>query len=307
MIIPESRFNSKRGYQQRRTGRGRTLAYILIIDAAGAGIFFFLQNKRDTSVETKIETEKTLEQLWDEGSYKQLSQKCNLKLSEDPLDPIALIYGGFAYFYLGIGQFTMEEKIALLSKSITYLRKVLILKPVPLKSKVEYILSKAYYNKGRYFLDLSIEYMKKSIADGYIADDSYKYLGLAYSELGLYSEGVAYFLNALGDQSDDLLFLALGQTYYKMDDDQNAEKYLEMALDITDSFSVEQKIRFLLGKIFLDRDDFDRARKQYDKILEKNENSADAHYYLGEIYSKLKKKVKARAEWRKALEIDPSH
>ncbi len=306
MIIPESRFNSNSRYYRKKSGK-KWIIIVLLFAAAGAGIFLYLKPESDFTPEKKIESEKTYEQLWSEGNYKQLSKKCNLKLLDDPLDPLSLIYGGFSYFYLGAGQFTVEDKIALMSKSVIYLRKVLLLNPVPMKSKVEYILGKAYYNKGRYFLDLSIKYMKQSLADGYSADDSYKYLGLAYSELGLYSDGIKYFLDALKDNNDDLLNLVIGQTYYKMGDDVNAEKYLLTALDGTEGFASEQKIRFLLGKIYLDRNDFEKATEQYDKILEKNKNSADAHYYLGEIYSKLNKKVKARAEWRKALEIDPSH
>jgi Tfp pilus assembly protein PilF len=35
--------------------------------------------------------------------------------------------------------------------------------------------------------------------------------------------------------------------------------------------------------------------------------SADAHFFLGEVYAKMNDPVKARAEWRNALIIDPSH
>lgn len=270
MIIPQGRFSSKSSYYRKRSGKGRyILAAVIVIIITGVLTTVFLKERDTQAIDKSIEKEKSLEQLWQENSYKQLTAKCNAILAENPLDPIALVYGGFSYFYLGISQFTMEEKIALMSKSIVYLRKALLLRPVPLKSKVEYILGKAYYSKGRYFLDLSIKYMKMSIEDGYKADDSYKYLGLAYSELGLYQEGVEYFQSALGDKSDDLLYLVLGQTYYKMNDDINAEKYLKEALSITNNFSSEQKIRFLLGKIFLDRGEYDKADEQYREILEK--------------------------------------
>ena len=308
MVIPQSRFSSRSGYYKRRNrGKIRIIILFIVIAAVIAGLFFLLKDKGTPAAEKTLEKEKTFEQLWAENSYKQLSQRCETILRTDPLNPTALVYGGFSYFYLGISQFTKEENIAFMDKAVINLRKALLLKPVPLKSKVEYILGKAYYSKGRYFLDLSIKYMKESLDDGYLADDSYKYLGLAYSELGLYDEGVKYFQKALEGNPDDLLYLVLGQTYYKMNDDEDAENYLKKALSMTENFSSEQKIRFLLGKIYLDRGDYETADEQYRKILEKNKNSADAHYYLGEIYSKLNKKVKARAEWRKALEINPSH
>ncbi len=308
MGIPQSRFSLRSGYyKKRKKGKLKFFLLLLLLVGASAGLYFLLSGKTIPAAEKSLEKDKSFEQLWNEKSYRQLSQRCDALLSTEPLDPIALVYGGFSYFYLGISQFTQEESLVLMSKSIVYLRKALLLKPVPLKSKVEYILGKAYYSKGRYFLDLSIKYMEQSINDGLINDDSYKYLGLAYSELGLYNEGVDYFLKALESKPDDMLYLVLGQTYYKMNDDEKAESYLEKALTMTEKFSSEQKIRFILGKIFLDRGDYKKADEQYRKILEKNINSADAHYYLGEIYSKLNKKVKARAEWRKALEINPSH
>ena len=43
------------------------------------------------------------------------------------------------------------------------------------------------------------------------------------------------------------------------------------------------------------------------EILAIDPNAADAHYYLGEIYSKMNDPIRARAEWRKALAIDGSH
>ncbi len=309
MIIPENRFRTHSKYH-RRPSKNRWLVFLVTACIIAGGVLLFLILKVPVNSSKGKEpsaVKKTYEQLWQEGNYKQLAEQCDQKLAEVPFDPHALVYAGFSYFYLAVGQFTMEEKIPLLNKSIIYLRKVLLLHPVPLGSKVDYILGKAYYNKGRYYLDLSIEYLKKSIDAGFIQDDSYKYLGMAYGELGMYKNAIGYFLKALAVKPDDMLYLVLGQTYYKMEDSSTSERYLKDALENTHDFSIEQKSRFLLGKIYLDKNELIKAEKQYNKILEKNQNSADAHYYLGEIYSKLNKKVKARAEWRKALEIDPSH
>ncbi len=309
MIIPGNRFNSGKRYYSKHSYRLNKFFVLAVVLIVGSGAFFLVSNIiKKSKVEGKTVTvQKTLEQLWKEGSYKQLAEKCEERLSVDPLDPKALIYGGFSNFYLGVGQFTMEEKIPLFDKAAVDLRKILLLKQIPLKSKVEYILGKVYYNKGRYYLDLSIEYFKKSLKDGLIGDDTYKYLGMAYGELEMYKEAINYFFKALKMKPDDMLFLVLGQTYYKMGDSVTSEKYLMKTLTNTTDFVIDQKARFLLGKIYLDTNKFDNAIEQFTEILKNNKNSANAHYYLGEIYSKLNKKVKARAEWRKVLEIDPSH
>ena len=62
-----------------------------------------------------------------------------------------------------------------------------------------------------------------------------------------------------------------------------------------------------MGKMYFDANMLTKAEDQYKKIIEINPASADAHYFLGEIYLKYGKEVEARAEWRKAEKIDPSH
>ena len=62
-----------------------------------------------------------------------------------------------------------------------------------------------------------------------------------------------------------------------------------------------------MGNIYVEENELSKAEDQYKKVLDLNPESADAHYYLGELYEKLDQSVKARAEWRKVLSIDPSH
>lgn len=261
----------------------------------------------DRSVNIASMEEKSLEELWIDSKYKELTEKCEKILSTDPLNAEGLIYNGFAYFHLGIAQFTLEEQLPLLDLAIMNLRKALLLRSSPLVGKVNYILGKSYYHKGRFFMDQAIYHIEKSIELDYINDDSYKYLGLSYSELGFYNKGIHFFLKAINSEYDDMLLLVLGQTYHKLGDDLNSEIYLKQAIELHSDFRVEIKSRFLLGKIFYENADFVKAEEQYNLILSKDSTSSDAHYYLGEIYSDRGNAVKARAEWRKTLELDPSH
>ena len=63
----------------------------------------------------------------------------------------------------------------------------------------------------------------------------------------------------------------------------------------------------MLGQIYLEEENYDDAKKEFETILEKDINNADAYYGLGVIYEKQGELVKARAEWRKALRIDVNH
>jgi len=307
MIIPESRFRK----QRKKSFKLQNFIIVIAILALLAILFLFGFKKieKKTVVNPQITNtgDKTLEELWTENKYKDLTEKCDVILTTKPMDPETLIYNGFASFQLGIAQFTLEDQLPLLDQSIKNLRKANILKSHPLSGKVNYVLGKAYYHKGRFYMDEAIKYLEKSINLGFINDDSYKYLGLSYSELGFYKKGIEYFLKALKDNNDDMLLLVIGQTYHKLGDTVNSELYLKRAIETNDDFRVEIKSRFLLGKLYFENSEFSKAEEQYDLILAKDGKSADAHYFKGEIYSELGNTVKARAEWRKTLELDPSH
>ncbi len=300
MIIPENRYSKPK----KKSNIGKIIIIFFLVIFAVLSIIFITKFKiPNKSVKIVALEEKTLEELWIDNKYNELIEKCENILLTDPLNTEGLIYNGFAYFHVGIAQFTLEDQLPLLDLSIINLRKALLLK----SERVNYILGKSYYHKGRFFMDQAIYHIEKSIELDYINDDSYKYLGLSYSELGLYKVGIDYFLKAISNDYDDMLLLVIGQTYYKLGDDINSEIYLKRAIELNSDFRVEIKSRFLLGKIFFENKDFNKAEEQYNLILSKDSKSADAHYYLGDVYSEKGNTVKARSEWRKALVLDPSH
>ena len=255
----------------------------------------------------KEEDPESLLVLWEKKRYDEIINLCEEALKKKPLDYQALSFLGFSYFYKGVAQFTLEEKIPMLDKAIIYLRKADMLGKEQIPGGIKYILGKAYFHKGKYYTDLSIEYIEKSIKSGYIAEDSYEYLGLAYLNLEEYQKGIEAFLLAAERNPSDTLYLVLGQTYYKINDLEKSEEYLIWTLNSTKDIILEQKSRMLLGKIYQETNKHIKAEEQYKKVLEINPKSADAYYFLGEIYETLQDRTRARFSWRKALEIDPYH
>ena len=65
--------------------------------------------------------------------------------------------------------------------------------------------------------------------------------------------------------------------------------------------------QILLGNIYINREEYDQALEEFNNVLQKNANSADAHYGIGVIYEKQGNIVKARAEWRQALKLQVNH
>jgi tetratricopeptide (TPR) repeat protein len=319
MILPENRYRI--GYIPQNRNRKKRFVLVIVIALILLVTIVFgivlLRNNIETNVdpkqeENRIEKPVTItvdpEMLWEKKDYLSLIVWANSVLEEDPFREEALLYLGFASFYQGIGQFSQEEQFPYLDTSIVSLRKAwIIVKDQKLKSQIAYILGKAYYHKGRYYSDLSLRFLLESIELGYNGEDSLEYIGLAYGELGKYQESLYYFLKAAESKKSDILFLTIGQTYDKIGEDEKAESFLRNAIDITEEIELEIKCRYLLGNIYIERERFDQAINEFETILELDKRSADAHYFLGEIYDKNDNRVKARAQWRRALEIDPSH
>ena len=65
--------------------------------------------------------------------------------------------------------------------------------------------------------------------------------------------------------------------------------------------------RLNLGEILLKNGDIANAENQYSLAINESGGNAEAHFRLGEIYSTLGETIRSRAEWRKAIQIDPSH
>ena len=310
MQLPESRYR----FTQKRSPRHGRLWVIIFtaVIVAGIAIFLFLNNDKDdslpiNSVVEEKEHQDSLETMWEVRNFEALNEKCEEILLASPFDFEALMFNGFSYFYRGVGQFSLEERLSLIDLSIINLRKALILDPTPLQGKLEYILGKAYYQKGKFYLDLSSKYLEESINSGYIGEDTYEYLGLVYSSLGDYSRSAEYYLEALERSPSDTLYLVLAQTYYQMDDILQAEEYLVWALSKTQDQTVEEKSRFLLGRIYRERGELEKAEEQFLSILVDNKSSADAYFFLGEVYEDTGDVAKARYQWRMVLEINPYH
>jgi tetratricopeptide (TPR) repeat protein len=318
MILPQSRYQTRyRPEKSRKSGRiVLALVLLAVFSIIGIVLYVTLVNRNgipDNDVsETDVQTpayEESLNpgEMWERHEYSTLIDWAKGELQKSPMAMEALVYHGFASFYHGVGQFTQEEQIPYFDEAIRSLRRVLLYEKLPLEAEVNYVLGKAYYHKGRYYSDLALEYLKRSMTLGFEGADTLEYLGLANGELGRYEKSLGYFLAAAEKRPGDILFLTIGQTYDRMEEDVEAVKYLERAIESTEDETIEKKSRFILGKIYLRQDKWGLAEDQYRIILQLDKRSADAYYYLGEIYEKQNNFVKARAEWRRALEIDPSH
>ena len=53
--------------------------------------------------------------------------------------------------------------------------------------------------------------------------------------------------------------------------------------------------------------EYDKAIESFNRVLELNPGSADAYYYIGEVFEAKGEFQKAKAQWRKAYNLNPEH
>ncbi len=303
--IDRYRFHSRKSVKRRK----KLLVISSLLGLAGLVAVFILfvyppLSGRESQIKTAT---KDVYELWNDGQYSEVVKMSAQTLSRRPLDRQALIFYGFAQYYLAYYEKALEEKMPLLDDAIFSLRKAKLLPGVTYSSQIDYILGQAYYHKNFFYYDLTIKYIESSLDAGYIGRDTYEYLGLAHGGAGNPEREVDFLLKASQRRPTDLLLLSVGKAYYKLRDYDTAEDYLLRSLNKTSDRDIEKECRLALAEIYIQMKDLLKAESQYKVIVKLDPGSAGAHFQLGEIYYKMNDIVRARSQWRKTLVIDPTH
>ncbi len=299
-------------YQKKKSNLLRNLSVVgavLIILAAITLITIAIVKRWQ---ETHI-TVGTLEKHWVNKDYKAVYDDGKLFLDYKPFNNSALIYYGYAAFYLAVGQTDSSVAQNYIDDSINALRRSLTEARENIKPQIYYMLGRAYFykntNPSHYYSDLAIKYLNLAKECGYEPDpnDIPELLGMSYAALGMTMESISSFTEALLVRETDNLLLSIAEQYYKSGEKNAAKMYLTRIVSSTEDDELILKSRCLLGNIYLEDGDFEEAEAEFTKILEINENYADAIYGLGLIYEAQDKMVLARAQWRKVLKIAVNH
>ncbi|MDR3356937.1 MAG: tetratricopeptide repeat protein [Spirochaetaceae bacterium] len=260
-------------------------------------------------------TYKDLAQLWKDGAYREVYGESGRLLADTPLDFFLLSLRGYAAYQLALAQINAQDMNLYTDECISALRKALLCKKGADGGAVCYVLGKAYFEKGPDYANLTVKYLEEALELSYRAEDIPEYLGLAYAQAHEYLKSVAAFSEALvpvaGQGADsgpaDILLLAIARSYIELGEYDSAYAYLTQCADTSKDFSVIVSARILLGRVLEKKGDIEGAEQQYLRILQEGGDQADARYELGVLYAERGENIKARAEWRKVLRLDPSY
>ena len=253
-----------------------------------------------------------LKSKWRAYDYQAVYDISSAILYESPFNTKARTYNGYAAFFLAVSQSEVVQSLSYLDESVGSLRIALQGARFGAAAQIEYMLGKAYFYKDlhssyHYYADLAVDYLLRAKRHGYKADDIPELLGLSYASLGMTMESISAFTEALLVRESDILLLSIAEQYHNAGQDNAAEQYLFRISQECKDEQISLKSHLLMGSIYLERERFDDAEREFRLILERNGNSADAYYGLGVIYEGRGESAKARAEWRKALRIQNNH
>ncbi len=297
-------------------GHGNRLipGVIAIIVALGliAGIYFLVSGAEDKKAANLSDSQsfsktKILE-TWSSGDKLHTLEMTRASLDLLPLDPFYLSFDGIAAYYMSSEKPEGDEKQSLLDEAVFSLRKAMASGgKLPVKAQVEYVLGKAYFQKGLPWYDLAAKYLAQSKEDGYAGKDSEQYLGLSYAGLQNHELAVKHFETALQQEPSDILMLSAAISYKELGNVEKMSELLSKAVASASDALIVQRARFMLGEMAMSDGEVAKAGTLYQSIVDTDPRSAEGWYRLGLVFEAQKDPIKARAAWRKATSIDPNH
>ena len=278
---------------------------IFIALAIVIGLLIFFIGLQNRTVHLPFSDEGvSYSEMWEKKQYSDIIEYGNTALDKNPMDRNTLIFTGYAYFYQGISILDMNERNACMEKAVVLLRKALLTEGKE-NTDVMYVLGKSYYHLGYYYCDLAVKYLSEALKKGCGSKDIYEYLGLAYSKLDMSDHAIENFEKSLEVNPSDVLTLTLAQEFIKVGNYDKADYYLDKAG--SDNAVLREKKLLLQGQRYLGLAEYDKSIECFNKVLDLNPGSADAYYYIGEVYEAKGEMQKAKAQWRKAYNLNPDH
>ena len=311
----ESPTNRLKQTRPKRQARGRQLywrrliLFIAILALLGAGVVV-LTGYIHSQGESSLSRQRILD-LFKRSDWAAVRDTCDRALVNRPLDVFYLGMKGIASFYDAMSMPPSGTRDALLGDSIVSIRKSLVAagsegSGIP-RAQLEYILAKAYYHSGDSDMDLAATYMMDAEAHGYAAPDIHEYLGMIESSLGNNALAMSEFDKAMATDSSPMLRIAAAGIGMKSGNADKAERLLKEAISATQDAVATEKARLMLAQIYFTQSRWTECEGQLESLLSENPESAEAHFQLGLLYQAKGDSIHARAEWRKAVSIDPMH
>jgi tetratricopeptide (TPR) repeat protein len=248
-----------------------------------------------------------LEKNLESGNYNIVVHEGAPYLEKKPNNARILRYLGESYYYIS-SSLTGQEKEESINRAILYLRKGIVLSNFDdMLTRSLYILGMSYFKRGPLYYELATDYLGRAFAAGYKDEQLYEIMGYCYYRLGVLDEAVTYLKESISVSDKDVVRLFLAHAYKDEGMYESAEKEFSLLVGRSQDNAVLEEAYSALAWIDFEEERYGQAKENLAAVLELNERSADAYYWLGNIYEKDGDMITARKEWRRALSINPKH
>lgn len=133
------------------------------------------------------------------------------------------------------------------------------------------------------------------------------YIARIYEEMGMFKESLAVWgdmVKGAGDTEAAEIYVHMGGIYEKLGQLDDTRAMLDKAMLLKKD---DPGLHYLLGVIFVKKEDYAAAVKSMNRAIEMAPTRAEYIFHLGATYEKMKEYEKCVAAMRKVLEINPNH
>ena len=301
-------------YKPRRRKRKFVIAVLILFLLGGAVFYTFFFLNIYSIYANVIDLYRVLfndygflEKNLESGNYNIAIHEGIHYLERRPYNSRLLRYMGESYYYISTS-LNGSEKEEALDNAIRFLRKSIVLSRFDdALTTAYYILGMSYFKKGVYYYELAAEYLERAIETGYRSSELYEILGYCYYKLGALDNAIAYLERALRESPKDIAKLYLAFAYREKEMYESAIRELDYLIENTQDDAIYEEAFSVLIWIDFHEERYDKAKRNIMSILEADEDSAFAHFWLGNIYEKEGDLISARKEWRTTLKLNPRH
>ncbi len=252
----------------------------------------------------------TINKYWNAQDYEGLIEFVDTYQTQFLDDDYVMLLKGFSLFNV-IFLESIHDLTTLnyekLWEAIRHIRRVIALHSSnEWIAEAYYVLGKAYYFLSKNNLNKSIAYFEMAQAQGFYLEDINEYLIAAYRELGDVEMLETILMRSIKENPKFEYFEILLDLYLETKQDNNISDTIKKAEQFVVSQADTEALTIIEARRLMNNNQFDKAEALLLNILESNVQSAQAYFFLGNVYERMGKMVKARFNWRQAYKLRPT-